>query len=59
MIVMAPTSEEARLMKALLDEIKRLTLTVKRIERLLEINMAPDALDVTTYGDSEVVMLEE
>ena len=46
-------------MKALLYEIKRLTLTVKRIERLLEINMAPDALDVTTYGDSEVVMLEE
>lgn len=55
---MTPNSEEARLMKALLEEVKRLTLAVTRIERLLKKKAAFDAIDVTTLGDPIVIELE-
>lgn len=55
---MTPNSEEARLLKALLEEVKRLTLAVKRIERLLKKKAALDAIDVTTHGDSDTIALE-
>ena len=54
---MTPTSEEAKLLKALLEEVKRLTLVAKRIERLLK-DEALDTKDVTTLGDQDVIELE-
>ena len=55
---MTPNSEEAKLLKALLEEVKRLTLAVNRIERLLQMDRALDAIEVTTHGDQDVIELE-
>jgi hypothetical protein len=55
---MAPTSEEAKLLKALLEEVKHLNLAMKRIEQLLAKKARINTIDVTTYADPDAVPLE-